>query len=153
MTAAAISFVTNADASALAELHGACFPDEPWSAQAWRDLLAMPGAWGLWLPEAGQGQGVLLVREVSDEAEILTLAVAPGYRRRGLAHQLLTTASGLLAQKAVRRLFLEVAADNWAAQALYQKRGFAEVGRRRAYYQRGQQTTDALLLATSLPLP
>lgn len=153
MTDVRLSPMTAADAPALAALHQDCFPEEPWSPTAWRDLLAMPGALGLWLQQAEQAQALVLLRRAEDEAEILTLAVAPALRRQGLARQLLAAAASTLVGQGVARLFLEVAVNNEAARALYQSLGFAVVGRRRAYYQQGTQQIDALVLSTPLPLP
>ena len=49
------------------------------------------------------------------------------------------------------RVFLEVAEDNAAARALYLRHGFAQVGRRPAYYRRGQtRAAAALVLARRL---
>jgi [ribosomal protein S18]-alanine N-acetyltransferase len=63
------------------------------------------------------------------EREILNLAVAPAFRRMGIGSALLSEEL-----RAAADFFLEVRESNLAAQALYRRFGFAEVGRRAAYY-------------------
>lgn len=141
------------EAEALAALHGACFPDEPWDAGAFAELLAMPGAAAYVLPGDGGLDGLVLLRRAADEAEIVTLAVAPQARRRGSATALLCHGLAVLAAAGARRAFLEVAEDNAAARGLYQRLGFAICGRRAGYYRRdGRPPADALVLAVALPL-
>lgn len=137
---------------AAAALHALCFPEESWSADSLGRLLALPGV-GAWVAEdeAAALEGLLLARLAADEAEVLTLCVAPARRRRGRALALLQAALPALAARGAARLLLEVAADNAGAQALYGRLGFGLVGRRRAYYSRRQgPAVDALLLALDL---
>ena len=124
-------------AAALAAIHAAAFPPgEQWNEAAMADLLAMPGAFGF-VDERG---GFVLARTAGGEAEILTLAVTPSTRRRGIGRalldQVLTSTAGL-------PMFLEVGADNEAARTLYDAAGFVVCGRRRGYYGAG---CDAILL-------
>ncbi|MCO6418874.1 GNAT family N-acetyltransferase [Siccirubricoccus sp. KC 17139] len=134
-----------AAAPALAALHRLAFPpEEAWGADALRLMLEMPGAFALHLP----GRGFILARAAAGEAEILTLAVVPAARRRGCGAALLGAALGLAAGLGAEAMFLEVAASNEAAQALYAGAGFLPVGRRRRYYADGG---DALVLRRALP--
>ena len=73
----------------------------------------------------------------------LTLAVAPAARGQGLGAMLLAGAMQGAVLRGAGEMFLEVAAGNAAALALYRSAGFAEVGRRRRYYADG---SDALVL-------
>ena len=98
----------------------------------------------------GSAVGFLLVRAVADEAEILTLGVAPDRRRVGVGGSLLSAATRFLMEQGVRRLFLEVAVDNDAARRLYEARGFATVGRRPAYLPGPAGARDALVMACAL---
>jgi len=78
----------------------------------------------------------------------------PAARRLGLGARLLAHAEAVAAGRGVRRIVLEVARDNAAARRLYGTGGYAEVGRRRAYYLRpdgGRQ--DALILVKTLADP
>lgn len=129
-------------AAELARVHAAAFTvPRPWTAAEFATLLAAQGTL-LISAEAG----FALARVIADEAEILTIAVAPPLRRQGLASRLL---AGVLAEAAARgatTAFLEVAADNAAARALYRSAGFAEAGRRAGYYGAG----DALILRKPL---
>lgn len=130
------------DAAALAALHAAAF-ESPWSAGELAALLASPGVFAL----AEPGEGFVLARVAADEAEILTLAVAPGARRRGLGRRLTEAAAELAAARGAASLFLEVAEDNAAGRGLYAAAGFAETGRRPGYYARpGAAAVDALIL-------
>ena len=75
--------------------------------------------------------GYLLSQNVLDEVHIMQVAIAPPYRRKGVAEQL---SRQLLDTKRDRKLLLEVRASNLAAQALYAKLGFTKAGNRKAYY-------------------
>jgi ribosomal-protein-alanine N-acetyltransferase len=135
---------TPSEAAALAGLHAAAFPPaEAWGPDAIALMLEMPGAYGLWRP----GAGFVLARAAGGEAEILTLAVAPAARRQGLGTALMGGALAGAASRGAEAMFLEVAAENAAALALYRGLGFAEVGRRRRYYADG---ADALVLRRDL---
>jgi ribosomal-protein-alanine N-acetyltransferase len=144
--------VVAGDAPDLAPLHAACFEDA-WPAPAIRDVLAMPGAFGYAVVTADRPPiGFALGRVNADEAELLTLAVDPSWRRRGLAWSLVETVGAHALAHGATRLFLEVAEDNDAARALYAAGGFVAVGRRRGYYARRERPAmDALTMRRDLP--
>jgi ribosomal-protein-alanine N-acetyltransferase len=126
---------TAPDAALMAAIHAAAFPPgQAWSEATMVTLLNMPGALGL-LAEA---DGMLLVRQAADEAEVLTFAVCPPARRGGIARGLLETGMLLLAASGTRTLLLEVAEENVAALALYSGTGFDEAAVRRDYYAPGR---------------
>jgi len=137
----------DADLAPLASIHAACFPDA-WDTRALGELLATPGTFAV-----SSKDGFILARTAAGEAEILTLAVAPTARRRGLGHALVTIAASHAQQSGAQALFLEVALSNIAARALYAQLGFTEAGRRKGYYARqGSPPEDALILRSNLPL-
>lgn len=129
----------------LAALHAEAF-DMPWDAAAFSALLDQAGVFAV-----EEADGFILMRAVADEAEILTLAVRPVARRRGLGGRLVGQGAAAAAARGAARLFLEVADDNTAARALYVRAGFVEAGRRPGYYARADGSRwDALLLALNL---
>lgn len=133
-----------AHAAALAAIHHAAFPSgQRWGADAMVLHLELPGVFALFHPHGA----LVMARAAAGEAEILTLAVLPGQRRRGLARLLLEAATAEAAARGAAVLFLEVATRNDAARRLYAAAGFAEVGRRRRYYADGD---DALVLRRDL---
>ena len=89
-----------------------------------------------------RGVGFSLCRVVRDESELLSIGVAPAYRRRGVAGYLLRASMERARAIGARQMFLEVAVDNVAAQQLYLEHGFERVGTRPDYYQRpnGERT-------------
>jgi ribosomal-protein-alanine N-acetyltransferase len=124
-----------ADAARLGAIHASAFPPgEAWGEDTMARLLALPGVHAL-LAEA---DGLLLLRQAADEAEVLTLAVRPAARRQGVAHALMETGAGLLAAAGARVLLLEVAEENAAALALYAGLGFVDAARRPDYYAPGR---------------
>lgn len=139
-----------AHAGLASALHATSFA-APWSEADFAQLLAQPGVAGL-LWRADAPQGFILIRAVADEAEILTIAVAPEYRRQGAAIALLDEACRWLQAGGTQRLFLEVAADNTAAVTLYTRYGFVRSGRRTGYYARGpgQAPVDALVMSLDM---
>jgi ribosomal-protein-alanine N-acetyltransferase len=135
-------------AERLAALHAQAF-DAPWTAEAFADLLGQAGVFAEAAPD-----GFVLMRVVADEAEVLTLAVRPDARERGLGGRLLAEGVARAEVLGAGRVFLEVAEDNAAALALYRRSGFAEAGRRRGYYARPDGARrDALLFALNLAAP
>lgn len=131
---------------ALAALHAAAFPHEPWSAADFAAFLKDPTT----LLVMGT-QGFALLRIVLDEAEILTFAVDPVAQGQGYGGAILVDALGQAKARGVARVFLEVAADNASARALYARAGFAQTGQRKGYYARsGAASVDALLLECAL---
>jgi [ribosomal protein S18]-alanine N-acetyltransferase len=95
----------------------------------------------------GDALGFALARVAADQAEILTLAVVPAARRRGVGAALLQAVMQAAAARGAAALFLEVSTANDAARALYARAGFCEVGRRCRYYADG---TDARVLTRAL---
>jgi ribosomal-protein-alanine N-acetyltransferase len=136
--------IAPAHAAVLAALHGEAFPDEPWDPAAIAQILAIPGTFGFLAgAEEGAPEGFFIAGAVGGEIEIVSLAVAPPARRRGIARSMLQR---LIELAAGRVLHLEVAEDNAAALALYRSAGFIEVGRRRHYYRRARGAVDGLRL-------
>ena len=132
----------------IATLHDLSCP-KPWSSDEFTTLLTQPGV-AAWLGVNDEPAGFILVRAAADEAEILTFAVAPDHRRRGLGKLLLAAACTALRAAGTNRFFLEVAADNAAAIALYHQLGFEPCGTRRAYYHAADKTADAVVMALAL---
>ncbi len=133
---------------ALADLHRRAFSTpRPWRAEEFSALLEDPACDLIALPH-----GFALIRTVADETELLTIAVDRDHRRRGIAATLLAQCRARARERGAVTLFLEVAATNRAAIALYEKSGFARRGRRPAYYTCPDGTrSDALILGCDLP--
>jgi len=148
----AISPLTADHSADCAELHAMCFA-HPWCAEDFAALLNGAGAIGeAAVTQAGRVSGFVLSRRAADEAEILSLAVAPQLRRAGLGSVLLSRHLARLAALGVAALFLEVEDGNKAAQALYRHFQFAVVGERKAYYRGPDGTRPGALVMRRSPL-
>jgi ribosomal-protein-alanine N-acetyltransferase len=134
-------------AAVLARLHAEAFAHaRPWSEAEFTALLQQPG-----VIACGDAACFVLGRVTLDEAEILTLATSPAFRRQGLAAKATAQFELAIIEAGARSVFLEVAADNVPARSLYASLGFGQVGRRRAYYPRaGHPPADALILRKQL---
>jgi [ribosomal protein S18]-alanine N-acetyltransferase len=135
-----------------AAIHASSFA-YPWQEADFEQLFVASGTFADGAIEAKEEHlaGFVLSRVAAGEAEILTLAVAPEWRRRGIASSLLAPHLSGLAAIQVTRLFLEVGAENTAARALYANFGFAEVGERKAYYRTaGAAMAGALVMRRDL---
>jgi ribosomal-protein-alanine N-acetyltransferase len=141
-------------ADVLAQLHATSFP-APWSEEDFAQFLRQPGM-RAWVAghnkrgdtkrgdaKPGDAAGFILTRRVAEEAEVLTIAVEPDARKRGLGRALLARALDELRTHGVASVFLEVAVKNTAAQALYRALGFTACGTRHGYYESGQYGDDS----------
>jgi ribosomal-protein-alanine N-acetyltransferase len=136
-----------------ARVHAQCF-GRRWNSTEFESLLGDPqvianaaiDARAKITAKTAEMSGFVLSRRAADEAEILTLAVAPASRRRGIAGALLAAHLGHLAASGTKVLFLEVDADNEAALKLYAGFGFHQVGERKAYYPRPEAAGATALI-------
>jgi ribosomal-protein-alanine N-acetyltransferase len=138
----------SASAALLAELHAKAFPaNQAWDMATFSQILALPGHFALILTEGDVPMGFILGRTAPPEAEILTFAMTPEARGKGMGWALLQALMHKAPARGATEVFLEVAESNAAARALYAKAGAQEVGRRRRYYADG---ADALILRMAL---
>lgn len=137
----------------LADLHAPVF-HHAWSEEDFAGMLSQGNIFGfiarpVGRPKAGKAKecaGFVLARLVAGEAEILTIAVSPAFQRRGIGRDLMEGVLRHLHHERAESLFLEVDENNSAAQALYRRLGFIQVGLRPAYYETGQGRSAALVL-------
>lgn len=148
-----IQRATRADRDALVSLERQLFPSDAWSPDVFGDELSHPDSFylvarrheesdpiaygGLRAPHLPGGQG-----------DIQTLAVAPDFRRQGIAREILLALLSEASSRGVSEVFLEVRADNQPARALYESEGFREIARRPGYYQPG--SVDAVVMKKKL---
>jgi len=131
----------------LSDIHAASFiQPRPWSAAEFSGLLQSENS--LLCHQAG---GFALGRVAGDEMELLTIAVDPAHRRRGIASQLMQKLEAAALDKSVTTVFLEVAQSNPHAIALYHGCGFAQVGLRKNYYTNASgQPVNAIVMSKTL---
>lgn len=145
-----VARVGDHDLEAIAKLHAACF-EEAWQPHLMRRILSGSGAFGLCARYDSRVAGFVLCRSAAFEGEILSLAVAPKLRRKGVGRALLEAAIEEAGTLGIESFFLEVAEDNEAARSLYEGSNFSQVGRRRGYYRRRLgPSVDALTLRRQL---
>jgi ribosomal-protein-alanine N-acetyltransferase len=134
------------------------FPDDPWSPEMFADEVIQPPESRLYLiaeaeaGDGGVGREIVSGREAASgpamagyaglmfvpggtQADVLTIAVRPAYWGRGIGSALLDALVTAARDRGCAEVFLEVRADNSRAHGLYRRRGFADIGIRRGYYQ------------------
>lgn len=127
----------------LATTHAAAFhQSRPWSAQEFTALLANPH-----IQVIGDTRCFALIQLIGDEAELLTLATHPDHQRLGLARSCMSAWHQAVRNQGATRFFLDVAADNHPAIALYESCGYSPCGVRKGYYRRDPgPNVDAIVL-------
>lgn len=127
----------------VAALEKQCFSD-PWSENSVASELNNPLS--LWLVAVDDGNvaGYVGSQTVMDETDVMNIAVDERYRRQGIAQMLVEALVERLKKMDSRCLTLEVRISNAPAIALYEKLGFAQIGKRPNYYRNPKE--DALIL-------
>ena len=115
----------------LAKIHAASFvfAPRPWTVSEFESLLVLTGA--RLFQEPG---GFALFRFTGPEAELLTIAVDPAFRRQGIARRLLQAGHESAKSAGVEEVFLEVSEENPAAKSLYDQFGYEIRAVREKYY-------------------
>lgn len=91
--------------------------------------------------------GMMVYRVQFDQADIITLAVKPAFRRKGMACALVENALAHMTQLGAKTIFLDVEDGNQPAISLYESLGFSHERRRKLYYRQKDGTyTDALVM-------
>ena len=135
------------DVAVLVELEAACFPDA-WPRSSLQSTLEDDKSFVMLALDDGVVAGYATAWTLGDEGELPRIAVLPQFRGRGIGEALLRAAMQECRRRGAGALFLEVRQSNQAARRLYEKCGFHEVGRRRRYYQDGE---DACIYKAVLP--
>ncbi len=146
--ALAVRPLAGPDCHTCARIHAEAFA-RPWTGEEFERLLAATNtlADGVVTGRRRPIVGFVLSHYAADEAEILSLAVAADWRRRGCARALLGAHISRLAGLGVTVLSLEVETKNVAAIELYRLFGFRPAGQRQGYYRAADgQRSNALIL-------
>lgn len=133
----------NAHVAAVAELEAICFHD-PWSEKSIASEVTNPLSCWIVAMDNDRLVGYVGSQSVLGWSDMMNLAVHPDHRRQGIGEALISELIGQLKARDVSCLTLEVRVSNLAARQLYEKTGFAEVGRRPGYYHNPRE--DALIL-------
>jgi ribosomal-protein-alanine N-acetyltransferase len=148
------------------------FPDDPWTPEMFADEVAQPAESRLYLlAEVDAGDGGIADGDIvsgrgaasgavmagyagmmfipgGTQADVLTIAVRQAYWGQGIGSALLDALLDAARERGCTEVFLEVRADNPRAHGLYRRRGFADIGLRRGYYQ--PSGTDAIVMRKDL---
>ncbi|MBC7453591.1 MAG: ribosomal protein S18-alanine N-acetyltransferase [Massilia sp.] len=138
-----------ADLDEVLALEQSVYP-HPWSRGNFSDSLAV--GYHAWvLRDQGALAGYFLLMGAPDEAHLLNVSVAAARQGQGLGRYLLDKVAACARGLAAQSLLLEVRPSNERARAIYQRYGFVEIGRRKAYYPaHNGQREDAIVMRVVL---
>jgi ribosomal-protein-alanine N-acetyltransferase len=137
--------MTLADLDEVLAVEQSVYP-HPWSRGNFVDSLS--AGYHAWvLRDQGELAGYFLLMAAVDEAHLLNVSVAKGRQRQGLGHYLLDKVAACARGLAAESILLEVRPSNLRALKVYQRYGFVEIGRRKAYYPaHNGQREDAIVM-------
>jgi ribosomal-protein-alanine N-acetyltransferase len=127
------------DIARIAEIEASLFKDKAWSLELIKSELERPENLVIVVKDDFlEVIGYIIVKILLDEAEILRFGVKKENQGKGIGKDLLIVALDELKRRGVKKVFLEVSADNIKAQRLYEKFEFKKVGERKNYYSPGK---------------
>ena len=158
--AGAVRPIRPTDVQRLVDLERTVFGSSAWTEPMIREELDAPGRWYIGIDGDEVVPGTATPPATSrlvayaglwfdgDVAQVMTIGVAPGARRRGLGARLLAALVDRSRELGAAAVLLEVRVDNEPAVALYGRVGFTIIGRRKRYYQ--PEDVDAWTMRLSL---
>jgi ribosomal-protein-alanine N-acetyltransferase len=127
------------DIARIVEIEASLFKNQAWSLALIRSELERPENLVIVVKDDFLGViGYIIVKILLDEAEILRFGVKRENQGKGIGKGLLMVALDELRRRGVKKVFLEVSADNIKAQRLYEKFEFKKIGERKDYYSPGK---------------
>ncbi|MFC6086967.1 ribosomal protein S18-alanine N-acetyltransferase [Sphaerisporangium aureirubrum] len=138
--------MTELDLPAVLTIERATFPFDAWSEGMLRgELHDQPRTRHYIVAVADERiVGYAGLAAAGDQADVQTIAVAADRQRAGIGSAMLRELLAEAERRGATAIFLEVRADNPAAQGMYERFGFERIGVRRDYYDDG---TDAIIMA------
>ena len=115
----------------------------PWTTYMFEEIIASDNAGVLVMEHEGRIVAYVVFYTASVEGHLMNIAVDPSERRKYFATRLLRYALDVVSETHVTEWYLEVRERNRAAQELYRASGFEVIGRRKRYYEDGE---DALVM-------
>jgi len=145
--------MTTADLDGVLALESELFGEEAWSRQMLVGELGQQpeSRYYLVAEQDGEIMAYAGLLAAGGQGDVLTIAVATAQWSHGIGSELLERLLGEADRRGCTEVFLEVRADNARAQRLYRRRGFTDIGIRRAYYQ--PSGTDAIVMRLDLRHP
>jgi [ribosomal protein S18]-alanine N-acetyltransferase len=140
------------DIPVVAAMEKEIFKDDPWSIGQFKEEISNNGITRHYLVACDSDHkiigwaGAMCAAEGTD-TDVLTVAVHPDFRLRGIARHMVTSLIDWAYSKKSPTIFLEVEKNNLPAQALYISEGFAVISMRPDYYGAG---IDALVMSKVL---
>lgn len=140
--------LTTSELPAAAAIHCQSF-ETGWNVATLKEYFPPKGlAYGAF--NGGALIGFILMSTITDQTDIITIAVLPERRGHGIGRQLVTAAEKEAAVQGAELIFLEVAEDNDAAITLYKGAGYRPIGKRKNYYRRASGRVTALTMRKDL---
>ncbi|MGN0621490.1 MAG: ribosomal protein S18-alanine N-acetyltransferase [Porcipelethomonas sp.] len=136
-----------AQAAAIAGIEKQCIPGG-WSEKSFLEAMKQENSVFLSAVSEGVTVGFINGSVVSDEAEIMNIAVLPEYRHNGFADKLIGRFCAEAKEKGAQKVFLEVREMNSPARKLYEKHGFEICGKRKGYYR--EPSDNAIIMMKNI---
>ena len=140
--------MTVADVPAVVTIEAKAY-EFPWSANIFSDCLRA-GYTGIVFERHGALFGYGMLSVAVGEAHLLNLCIDPEMQGKGYGQGMLDTLMRIAGEKGALQMYLEVRSSNYAAQHLYYRAGFNEVGLRKNYYRGKKGREDAVVFAKEL---
>lgn len=137
--------MTPNDVSAALEIDKEAF-DEVWSEKFFEEELDKDYSYYYIAESNGENVGYIGIWCIYETAELVRIAVKPGYRRGGIANELIKKATERAKECSCERMMLEVRNGNSAARALYKKNNFFDISVRKGYY----GSEDAIIMEAKI---
>lgn len=137
------------DLDGVAGLERLSFP-VPWKRDYFEVEIGAPWRFNRVAHSGGALVGYVFCAFAGGEVHVNKIAVAPAFRRQGVASALMDEVFAFAARVNAEEMYLEVRVSNGPARVFYAGLGFVEAGRRARYYLDGE---DALVMVRKLGGP